>query len=248
MPVYYDSMDLSAAEKQRFFIGAAAIGMTAGLLFYDSPIIGIVITLCSGLFLSKYKMMMKEKKKSELLIEFRDLLYSISSSVSSGRTVAQALEESVDFWKSTYDEKDYIIKELKYMNGRIKKGGEKDVDVLRDFANRSGLEDVSDFVNVYESCRLTGGDLPLAINRATGIIGDKITLERELKTLMAQKIFETRIVALAPAAIVLLLRIMSPDYLEPMTSTQGGRIVTTFALGLIIMALGMMERINRIEI
>lgn len=65
---------------------------------------------------------------------------------------------------------------------------------------------------------------------------------------MAQKIFETRIVALAPAAIVLLLRIMSPDYLEPMTSTQGGRIVTTFALGLIIMALGMMERINRIEI
>ena len=77
MPVYYDSMDLSAAEKQRFFIGAAAIGMTAGLLFYDSPIIGIVITLCSGLFLSKYKMMMTEKKKSELLIEFRDLLYSI---------------------------------------------------------------------------------------------------------------------------------------------------------------------------
>ena len=61
MPVYYDSMDLSAAEKQRFFIGAAAIGMTAGLLFYDSPIIGIVITLCSGLFLSKYKMMMTEK-------------------------------------------------------------------------------------------------------------------------------------------------------------------------------------------
>ena len=134
------------------------------------------------------------------------------------------------------------------MNGLRKKGGEKDVDVNCDIDNRSGIEDVSDFVNVYESCRLTGGDLPLAINRATGIIGDKITLERELKTLMAQKIFETRIVALAPAAIVLLLRIMSPDYLEPMTSTQGGRIVTTFALGLIIMALGMMERINRIEI
>ena len=248
MPLYYDSLDLSAAEKQRFYIAAAAIGMTVGLLFYDSFAIGIVITLCSGIFISKYKHMMTEKKKSELLLQFRDLLYSISSSVASGRTVAQAMEESADFWKATYNEKDYIMQELTYMNGRIKNGGEKDVDVLRDFADRCGLEDVSDFVSVYESCRLTGGNLPQAINRATTIIGDKITLERELKTLMAQKIFETRIVALAPAAIVLLLKVMSADYLEPMTATQSGHVITTFALGLIILALGMMERINRIEI
>ena len=65
---------------------------------------------------------------------------------------------------------------------------------------------------------------------------------------MAQKIFESRIVALAPFAMVLLLKIMSPDYLEPMTATQGGRIITTFSLGLAAAALLMMERINKIEI
>lgn len=248
MPVYYDSVDLSTAEKQRFALGAAVIGMTIGLMFYDSPAAGVLITLFCFFFTPGYRKLMTEKKKSQLLIQFRDLLYSLSSSVASGRTVAQAMEESVDFWKSTYDEKDYIMQELKYMNGRIKNGGEKDIDVLRDFADRSGLEDISDFVNVYESCRMTGGNLPKAINRAATIIGDKITLERELKTLMAQKRFEGRIVALAPAAVVLLLRIMSPEYLEPMTSTANGRIIMTFALGLILLALVMMERINRIEI
>ena len=58
------------------------------------------------------------------------------------------MEESVDFWKATYEENDYIMQELAYMNGRIEKSGEKDIDVLRDFARRSGLEDVDDFVSV----------------------------------------------------------------------------------------------------
>ena len=248
MPVYYDNMDLSANEKQRFAICAIALGMTTGLLFYDSPAAGVLLTLCCGFYLPVYKRNLTEKKKSQLLLQFRDLLYSISSSVSAGRTVAQALEESVDFWKATYEEKDYIMQELAYMNGHIQKGGEKDIDVLKDFAKRSGLEDISDFVSVYESCRMTGGNLVQGINRATTIIGDKITLERELKTLMAQKIFESRIVALAPFAMVLFLRIMSPEYLEPLTTTQGGRIITTFALGLMAVSLVMMERINKIEI
>ena len=248
MPIYYDNTDLSPAEKQKFILGAVILGMTTRMLFYDSLLTGGLITACCGLYLPSYKGNIKEKRKQQLLLQFRDLLYSISSSVSSGRTVAQALEESVEFWQSTYEEKDYIMRELAYMNGRIHRGGEKDIDVLKDFANRSGIEDIADFVNVYESCRMTGGNLNQAINRATTIIGDKITLERELKTLMAQKIFESRIVALAPFAMVLLLKIMSPDYLEPMTATQGGRIITTFSLGLAAAALLMMERINKIEI
>lgn len=248
MPIYYDNTDLSAVEKQKFALGALSLGITTGYLFYDSIAAGIFLALCCGFYLPQYKKRLREKKKSQLLMQFRDLLYSISSSVSAGRTVAQALEESVDFWKATYEETDYIMQELRYMNGRIREGGEKDLDVLRDFAQRSGLEDVSDFVSVYESCRHSGGNLPLAINRATSVIGDKITLERELKTMMAQKAFESRIVALAPFAIILLLRVMSPEYLEPMTTTGEGRIITTFALGLMAVSLIMMERINRIEI
>lgn len=248
MPIYYDNTDLSAVEKQKFALGALSLGITTGYLFYDSIAAGIFIALCCGFYLPQYKRRLREKKKSQLLMQFRDLLYSISSSVSAGRTVAQALEESVDFWKATYEDSDYIMRELAYMNGRIKKGGEKDMDVLADFAERSGLEDISDFVNVYESCRMTGGNLPQAINRATAIIGDKITMERELKTLMAQKIFESRIVAFAPFAIILILKIMSPDYLEPITTTRGGRAIATFALGLMGAAFFMMERINRNEI
>ena len=160
----------------------------------------------------------------------------------------QALEESITFWEATYKENDFIMEELKYMTGRIRTGNEKDVDVLKDFAERSGLQDVADFVSVYESCRSTGGNLITAINRATVIIGDKISLEKELQTLMAQKAFESRIVACAPFLLMILLRIASPEYLNPMFETSQGRIITTLALTLMVAALLMMERINRIEI
>lgn len=243
-----DNLALSDKEIRIFAAGAACAGMVTGLLFYDSPAAGILLTAAMIFFFPLYKKSLIEKKRGHRLVQFRDLLYSVSSSIAAGRSMGQALEESVDFWKSTYGPEDYIMTELRLMTAQMRAGNEKDIDVLKEFAARSGLEDAADFVAVYESCRITGGNLPAAINRATNIIGDKITLERELKTLMAQKAFESRIVMAAPFAIVLLLKIISPEYLEPMTSTGEGRMVMTFALCLMAGAMVMMERINDIEI
>lgn len=105
---------------------------------------------------------------------------------------------------------------------RMQQGGEDELPVLRDFAMRSGLADIADFVNVYEICRASGGDLARAMNRAATIIGDKIQLEAELKTMMAQKAFESRIVAAAPFAMVLLMRVTTPAYLQVMYETRSG--------------------------
>lgn len=88
----------------------------------------------------------------------------------------------------------------------------------------------------------------LAVNRAASIIGDKIMLEKELESLMAQKRFEGRIVMLAPFAIMLFLKIVSPEYLKPLTASSKGMIIATAALALICTALYMTERINRIEV
>lgn len=248
MPLYYDSMDLSDKEIRIFAVCATGAGMSLGLLFYDSPVAGLITSLLLVLFFPAYKKRLVEKRKGELLIQFRDMLYSVSASVSAGRNMEQAMEESISFWSATYTEEDYIIKELKYMTGRIKSSNEKDTVVLRDFAERSGLEDVADFVSVYESCRSAGGNLAQAINRATTIIGDKITLDKELNNLMAQKVFESRVVTGAPVVLMLFLRLASPEYLEPMFTTEQGRMITTFALLLMAGALIMMERINHIEI
>ena len=96
--------------------------------------------------------------------------------------------------------------------------------------------------------RQSGGDLSRAMNRAASIIGDKIQLEAELKALMAQKAFESRIVAGAPFAMVLLMRVTAPSYMRVMYETSSGLVITSISLLLIACAFWLMERINQIEI
>ena len=246
--MYYDQILLSSKQKLFFIICIAGAGMSIGILFYDSFLIGIAVSLILSVTLPAYKRKLKAKQKDVLLIQFRDMLYSISSSISSGRNMSQALSEAEEFCGSTYEKEDYIMMELRNMVLSIRNGNQKDSTVLMDFATRSGLEDIQDFVRVYENCKSTGGDMVKAINRATTIIGDKIELENDLKTLIAQKSFEGRIVGIAPFVIVLAVRLSSPAYLAPMTETSQGRFVTTIALALMGISIWLSERIIKIEI
>lgn len=244
----YANSALSAESRIRFAGMAAAAGLCVGILFYDSPGIGLLLSAACFLAYPVYRRKEKERGKNMLLLQFRDVLYALSSAVSAGRPMSEALQEAREFCSGTCAEKDRMMQELDHMLRRIRQANEDELTVLRDFAERSGLADIADFVNVYEICRDSGGDLAGAMNRAASLIGEKIRMEAELKSLMAQKAFESRIIALAPFAMLLMMRVTAPGYLQPMYETREGICITTFAVILLVCAFFLMERINRIEI
>lgn len=245
----YKNAELSIYEKGVLLVGVALTGLISGWLFYDSLVVGAA----AGVIIfysvrSPYIKNLTEKRQSVLLLQFRDLLYSVSTAVSAGRSLGQALEESVDFWQGTYDERDYIIIELKDMVRKMRESNMSDIDVLEDLAERSGLEDIRDLVMVCDTCKKAGGDFVRALNKSADMIGDKITLERELKTMMAQKKFEGRVVSAAPFVLIFAIKILSPSYLLPLTATGAGRITATAALAMIGAGGLLIERVNNIEI
>lgn len=244
----YKSLDFSLTEAVLLLAVSLAAGAGTAWLFYDDPKAGFLIgAILFFLAKPRYIRWQVEKQQRSLLLQFRDVLYSVSSSVSVGRSMGQALEESMDFWKDTYTEKDLMMQELAGMVRRIKEGNERDIDVLKDFAGRSGLRDISDFVMVYENCRDSGADLVKAIDRATAIIGDRIDLDREMRTLMVQKQFEGRIIMVSPFALLLFLKISSPGFLAPLTASSAGTAVSTAALALVAASILIMERVNRVD-
>ena len=244
----YTNSPLSIESRIRFLCLTAAAGLSVGILFYDRLWVGMLLGVCFLCTYPGYRRRENERRKAALLLQFRDVLYALSSAISAGRPMSEALQEARELCSGTYEDKADMIQELDYMLRRIRQGQEDTLTVLRDFAERSGLADIADFVNVYEICRGSGGDLTGAINRAAAVIGDKIRIEAELKALMAQKAFESRIIALAPFAMVFLMRLTAPAYLEPMYETGRGIGITTFAGGMIACALLLTERINKIEI
>ena len=174
-----------------------------------------------------------------------------------------------------YDESTPLISELKYMVKNISENRESDIQIFLDFAKRSHCEDIDNFVQVYMTCRTMGGNLEKVIKSTTEIIVDKINIESEgytdpvkiaddgfyrnqfridinieseIRTLTAQKKFEGKIISMMPFAILLLLNLFSPDYLEPLYTTLTGRIVMTAALGGLVFAFFLTERLTAIEV
>ncbi len=241
-------LKLNEKEKAIFFSAVLSIAAAVGILFYDSLIVSGVLAAAFFTTLPRYKEGVYKKHQQELLSQFRDLLYSISASVSSGRNMAEALKEAKTFCGASYEKTDYIMIELDHMTAMLENGNATDTEVLYDFAGRSGLGDIEDFAGVYENCKISGANLKQAINSAVQLIGDKIELEGELKTLLSQKIFEGRIIGISPFIIMLMIRLTAPDYIKPMTESTQGLVITTIAVALMFMSALMTERINKIEI
>ncbi len=224
------------------------VGLIIGWIFYDNLKYGIVIGFALFTLEAEYKKYLLSQRNKELLLQFKDFLYSLSSSVATGRSIRQGIIESYEFWQNTYKKDDYILVELKSFIDRMEKSNVEDISLLEDFGERTGLEDIKDMAMMCRVCKKTGGNLPKALTKCSDIISDKISLEMELKTIMTQKRFEGYIIALAPILLMLLMKIVTPTYLEPLTSTSTGQLLSTFSLSLIVFAWLVIERVNRIEI
>lgn len=243
----YNIYELSGKEKKMLWTVLIAGLFLAGSLFFKSLLPVILFPAIKRRCQQVYADFLMEKRKKQLLFQFRDLLYELASSFSTGMHMAEAIKESAQKLKSIYGGDSYIVTELSLMTEKIA-AGETDISVWEDFSKRSGLEDVSDFVLVFRVCRETGGDFISVLNDAAYLTGEKILLENDIKTMMVQKKYEGYIITLMPFFILLFLRVTSPGYLDPVYTTTAGRIIMMAALLLIISAYGIIRKIVMVEI
>lgn len=87
-----------------------------------------------------------------------------------------------------------------------------------------------------------------AVNKAAAVIGEKIGVEQEIRTMVSQKKLEGRIITAMPLLVILFLQTASPEYLSVMYTTLAGRILMSVAVAAIVGAGIMIERITRIDI
>lgn len=87
-----------------------------------------------------------------------------------------------------------------------------------------------------------------AIRKAVAILIDRIELEREIRTLTAQKRMEFIILIAMPPVMILFLRVTSGQYLAVMYETSAGRVLMTMAFLAIGVAAAIAFRMTRIRL
>lgn len=205
------------------------------ILFYGT-IYAVVILLPLGVpIYREQKRRIINKKKKELKVQFKDMLMVMSDSLKTGYSVSNALKESYKDMVSMYGRYSYICEELRIMISKIKLNVREE-DIFKDFAKRTGLREAILFSRIFSVAKRTGGNMTEVIGSVTDSIVLKENVREEIEVSITEKKTEQKIMTLIPMALILYVKMMSPDFLNIMYETNAGRIVMTICLVLYVLA------------
>ena len=220
-----------AREMILYYLAGAAVCAGTGWLFYRSIPASAVLCLLPFVFRGRYLYYRREKKREEVNMQFKDVLYAFSDSAASGRQAAYAIRTAQQNLERIYGQESYLTRVFSDMDMRIRETNESPEKILMDFSMECGIEDIRNFIEIYCICIRSGGDREKAIDKAAGIIGEKIGLRQELQSILSQKKLEAVILCSITPLILLFLQMTSSDYADVLYVTMAGRLIMTLCLG-----------------
>lgn len=185
-----------------------ALGAVVAFAFFRNLILTLAgAIVCALLAPPYYNSFRKNGRLKQLRSQFKDLLESLTASYSAGKNTPGAFADARDDMISIYGEDADIVKELQIICSGLANNINIEV-LLIDFANRSELDDVMSFANVFEVCNRQGGDLKRVVSDTREIINDKIEIEMEIETMLSGNKNELNIMMIMPVIVVLSLSSM----------------------------------------
>ncbi|MDO5154358.1 MAG: hypothetical protein Q4D51_00190 [Eubacteriales bacterium] len=218
--------------KDWIIFGLMGLGKIAiiAYLFFDSlkaiffilPLIGI-----------DYKSMKKEKieeQKQSFTKQFRSMMEAIVTSLNAGYSLEYSFVDARRDLQLIYSEKEDIFREIDLFLEGIKMNMPVE-ELMKDLGKRSGVQDIKNFANVILVAKRNGGNLMHIIDKTVKNIIDKASVEEEIKTMIAAKKLEEKIMMVMPYGIIFYLRMTSGELLQVLYhNLLGVVLMATFLL------------------
>lgn len=222
------------------------LSVVVSFLFYDSIYFALIMVPFMWVYIKRKKRKLLEKRSHELKSQFVQMIASMSTALSAGFSVENSLKESFTDMKNIYEGEAIIINEMKQMLKQIHLGIRIE-EVISDFAERTGLEEIIDFARVFEIAKKSGGRFVDVYENCVQIIRSGMETEAEIQILISGKKFEQRIMNIIPFALIAALRITSPDMIGILYHNLSGIIIMTICLCVYCIALLLAEKISDIR-
>lgn len=240
----YDTYRFSKGERIAYLIAGAAVAALTAWTFYKNAVAFFVLLFPTEyVFLDYMRKSLTEKRKFELSLEFREAIIAVQASLNAGYSVENAFIEAGRVMESMYGSHGLITTELKVLTRRLR-SNESLEKILSDLAERSGIEDIEDFANVFAAAKRSGGDFTRIIRKATDSIGDKMDIRRDIRTSINSRRYENRIMEMVPFGIIIYLNITSAGFLSSLYGNVPGMIIMTVSLVLYLIGFFMAEKIT----
>lgn len=244
----YNDYIMTQMERMFIIITSAILFFIIGYVFYRKRYIVLILISLFSLYIPKIIKKRKIKKqKEEINIQFKDSLFSLSSSLESGKSIENAIKDVIKDLKIQYLDCDRIIIEYRLILKKINYN--KTVyDSFLNFADRSGSIEIKNFAEIFKVTKNTGGDINKIIRRTSRIISNKLEVKRDINLLIESKRYEIRILNIMPILLIIFLSVIASDYMEPVFITLFGFIGTTISIILLILSKVISDKILDIEV
>lgn len=216
-------------------------------LFYRSFLVMAVLWIFYPFYWKKKKKQKIRERQDQLCCQFKDSITYAAASLAAGYSIENSFREAYKEMRMQYGEKALMVEELRYMNSCLSLNIPLE-QLLHDFANRSGLEDVRSFCEVFVFAKRSGGDFIQIIHLTALRISEKNELLETIQTEISGKRMEQKIMNLMPLFILLYVDVSFGDYLDGMYHNALGVVVMTVCLIVYLSAYFLSEKIVAIQV
>ncbi len=243
----YNTYLFSVKEKIIICFQWLVISAVIAFFFYRSWLAGLLLIFFVPVYFKWKRKQAVKKRKWELTLAFREAVVMVSANLQAGNSVENAFRRTYTDLNELYGEKEDITKEF-LMIGRGLDNNLILEKLLLDFGQRSDVEDIRDFAEIFSAAKRTGGNLREIITDTADIISDKIEIKRNLRILISEKQFEQKIMSVIPFFILIYIGVTSPGYFDSLYHNMEGVGIMTGCLVAYVAALLWGMKITAIEV
>lgn len=231
----------------KFVVFGIGIVIITAYIFYDNLWMSVLMSPYVYFYARERKAGASQEERRKLTMQFKDAMQSVSFALNVGYSIENAFREAVRELELLYGEDSKIVTEFKSIIRRVEHNSNIE-DVLLEFAERSRIEDIMYFAEVFQYAKRSGGDLIAIIRNTASTISDKIEVEREIQTVISGKKLEQKVMSAMPYGIIIYLRITSPEFVVPLYGNVIGITIMTVCLGIYLGANYMAKKIVNISV
>ena len=167
------------------------------------------------------------KKEKEFRVQFSNAIQAMGAALKAGYSVENAIREAEKDLAPMYEENVRIRKEFRKMVHQLDMKMPA-VSVMEQFCERMKQEDTEDFVTVFSSAKMSGGD--------------------SISIMFASKKLEFEIMCAVPFFIILYMKLTFGEFLSVLYENAAGRCFMTICLIVYIAAYSFGRKIIHIEV
>jgi tight adherence protein B len=218
-------------------IGAAAV---FGLVF-RSAMVAAVVAGVTPMFITFYVSAKGRRRIQKIENQLPSMLQLLAGSLDSGASLLLALElAGTEGDPPLAPELNRIVAETRV--------GRPLIEAMEAMAERIGSSDIAWTVEAIRIQQATGGKLADTLRVLADFMRTRLEVKGEVRALSAEARISGKVLIALPIGIGLFEFLFRHDYIKPLFTTWGGKVMVSMAVGGIILGSIWMKRLGKVEV